>query len=161
MCKTPHCVANKVYCRGFCKACYNTRVQYDKEQDLTGCECGCGVLVPGRFLPGHDNLVRRKIRDGHTNRQRYHQKLRMAAFAAYGGRCACCGLDEWEFLVIDHVDGGGRIHRLEIGGGVEKRGVGAGMYLWLKRSGYPSGFQVLCANCNMAKERAGGCPHAW
>ncbi len=26
-------------------------------------------------------------------------------------------------------------------------------------NGYPDGFQVLCANCNMAKDRPGGCPH--
>lgn len=34
------------------------------------------------------------------------------------------------------------------------------MHRWLEANGYPAGFQVLCANCNMAKQ-SGGCPHTW
>lgn len=123
------------------------------------CECGCGTPVTRRFVMGHNVRVKPRNPDGLTHKQRYHHALRMDAFAAYGGKCQCCGEKHWQFLVIDHIDGGGRKHRLEIGNGVEKRGTGAGMYLWLKRQGYPAGFQVLCANCNMAKERQTGCPH--
>jgi len=35
------------------------------------------------------------------------------------------------------------------------------MYKWLVANDFPPGFQVLCANCNMAKDRPGGCPHTW
>lgn len=35
------------------------------------------------------------------------------------------------------------------------------MYKWLVANDFPPGFQVLCANCNMAKDRPGGCPHQW
>jgi hypothetical protein len=33
------------------------------------------------------------------------------------------------------------------------------LHRWLKNSGYPPGFQVLCFNCNFAKHRKGQCPH--
>jgi len=74
--------------------------------------------------------------------------------AAYGGSvCACCGETDIRFLTIDHVDGDGAQHRKLIGGG-------GNTYKWLRQNGYPSGFQVLCYNCNMGRYRNGGiCPH--
>lgn len=79
-----------------------------------------------------------------------HAANRLAALAHYGGACACCGETFEGFLVIDHIDGNGNEHR-------KAMGARTGVFLWLKRNGYPPGFQVLCANCNMAKERPGGC----
>lgn len=56
-------------------------------------------------------------------------------------------------LTIDHMNNDGAAHRREIG---NRR-----IYEWLERNGYPSGFQVLCFNCNMARHLNGGeCPHA-
>lgn len=82
-----------------------------------------------------------------------HQRLRQEVLAAYGGPvCACCGETEEVFLTIDHIDGGGRQHRLQ-------SGVKGDFYAWLKRNGFPSGFQVLCWNCNHAKHVLGQCPH--
>lgn len=78
------------------------------------------------------------------------------ALAAYGGeqpKCACCGENEVKFLCIDHINGGGGKHRKEI------KGKGLTTYIWLKKNGYPNGFQVLCHNCNMAKGFYGLCPH--
>jgi hypothetical protein len=92
-------------------------------------------------------------------RERYSARLREAAFTAYGGACACCGEGHWEFLVIDHIDGGGRAHRAEIRPDHPSGAGGMYFYRWLKQNDYPPGFQVLCANCNMAKERKTGCPH--
>jgi hypothetical protein len=71
---------------------------------------------------------------------------------AYGGVCRCCGEDEFAFLALDHVNGGGRADRAARGG--------ADWWSSLIREGFPSGYQVLCHNCNTAKERPGGCPHA-
>jgi hypothetical protein len=75
----------------------------------------------------------------------------------YGGFCACCGECEFIFLQIDHVNNDGATHRIETGGS------GSATYAWLIRNGYPDGFQVLCANCNLGKQINGGiCPHsAW
>jgi hypothetical protein len=87
--------------------------------------------------------------------------LRSQALAAYGGRCACCGETEEDFLVIDHVNDDGADHRRAIRGDNQRSNAGAGRttYRWLQDNGYPDGFQVLCANCNMAKSRPRGCPH--
>ena len=82
-------------------------------------------------------------------------KLKDEVFTAYGGYCCtCCGENNKEFLQIDHVNNDGGSHRREIGcvGG-------SGLYGWLKRNGFPPGFQVLCANCNYAKSMYGYCPH--
>ena len=87
---------------------------------------------------------------------RFRKKLREECLAAYGCKCACCGLDDHHFLCIDHVNGGGAKHRREqkiVGGGRH-------LYGWLKARGYPQdGFQVLCYNCNNAKKIYGVCPH--
>ncbi len=81
---------------------------------------------------------------------------RALVLQAYGNRCACpgCGESHVGFLVIDHVNGDGAAHRQKIGGG------GSVMYHWLIKHDFPKkGFQILCANCNMAKGIYGKCPH--
>ena len=84
---------------------------------------------------------------------------RVAALTAYGGACACCGEKREPFLVLDHINGDGAEHRRAM---QPNRGAhppaGYRTYQWLRLRGYPPGLQVLCANCNMAKER-GTCPH--
>lgn len=83
-------------------------------------------------------------------RRRYREE----AFAAYGGKCACCGESEYEFLTIDHAQGGGRKERAELG----ILGA-AGFARWLAKQGYPEGYRVLCHNCNSAYGYYGHCPH--
>jgi hypothetical protein len=84
----------------------------------------------------------------------YHIKLRYETFEHYGGaKCACCGETTYEFLCIDHINGGGNAHRRTI------VTAGKNIYLYLKRNNYPPGYQVLCYNCNNAKGFYGKCPH--
>lgn len=64
--------------------------------------------------------------------------------------CSCCGEDKYQFLAIDHINGGGRIHLKEIGGDI------CG---WIIKNNFPEGFRVLCHNCNMARGLYGNCPH--
>lgn len=80
----------------------------------------------------------------------YNQKKRAIVLTAYGGECRCCGEREIKFLSIDHINGGGTKHRKEIKGAT---------YSWLIKNKFPSGFQLLCHNCNMAKALYGKCPH--
>lgn len=84
-------------------------------------------------------------------------KLKNETFAAYGGPiCKCCGETTFEFLSIDHIEGGGGRHRATLGGS------GTKIYYWLKENGFPSGYQVLCFMCNWAKGKHnsnGACPH--
>jgi len=90
-----------------------------------------------------------------------YKNLKDAVFAAYGGyRCACCGETEPLFLGIDHIENNGAEHRKSIFKGDYRSATGIFMYRWLKKSGFPPGYQVLCANCNHGKHRNGGiCPH--
>jgi len=84
------------------------------------------------------------------------KNIRTEVLFHYGGnppKCNCCGESIIEFLCIDHVDGGGNKHRKQISL------IGSNFYFWLKRNGFPKGYQVLCHNCNMAKGFYGRCPH--
>jgi len=86
--------------------------------------------------------------------RQYHKRkrdeLRDEVLDAYGGKCACCGEVERDFLTIDHINGGGTAHRKAIHGKV---------YNQLRRDGFPLGYRVLCWNCNWAHRLYGSCPH--
>ena len=72
----------------------------------------------------------------------------------YGTECACCGEVEPLFLTVDHMLNDGNKHRKEDPAGRTN------IYRWLIRNGFPSGFQILCINCNQGRHRNGGmCPH--
>ena len=67
--------------------------------------------------------------------------------------CNCCGEHEFLiFLSIDHIT-----DRKNVTHG--KGYWGSQMYRYLRRNGYPPGYQVLCINCNSAKSDSGICPH--
>jgi len=86
-------------------------------------------------------------------RQR-HQRLKAEVIIQYGGRCACCGESDVHFLAIDHINGGGNVHRKQTG-----IGTGAYFYKWLRKHKYPKGYRVLCFNCNFSLGAYGMCPH--
>lgn len=80
------------------------------------------------------------------------KKIRLEVLTHYGLKCACCGENEIQFLCIDHINNDGKEHRKTVPAGY--------FYRWLKKNNYPSGFQTLCWNCNMAKSYNNGiCPH--
>ena len=108
------------------------------------------------------DLARKKATPATPEKRKQHSdaqnaKLRRArrdAIWHYSGganRCACCGESRFEFLVLDHVHGGGNDHR-------KATGI-SNLPYWAKRNGWPLGFQVLCHNCNFAKSAHGRCPH--
>ena len=84
------------------------------------------------------------------HRKASDSKLRRQVIEAYGGECACCGEREPCFLTLDHINGGGTAHRKTIHGKV---------YAELRRRGFPSGYRILCWNCNWAHRLYGSCPH--
>lgn len=79
-------------------------------------------------------------------------RLRMLVLEKYGGHCQCCHEKRNEFLAIDHINGCSKELRAIQRGGTQ-------LYRWLKNNNFPSGYQVLCHNCNMAKSLYGTCPH--
>jgi len=95
---------------------------------------------------------------GHTEKT---QALKREVFSVYSKKlsksnepcCHCCGENtSLDFLCIDHIDG--RKNRKK----VDKRR-GSALYSFLKRNSYPSGYQVLCWNCNSTKFVYLACPH--
>ena len=82
----------------------------------------------------------------------YNRRRREQVLNAYGHQCKCCGVGEFEFLAIDHVNNDGVERRKEHGSGQQFIG-------WLIKHEFPEEFQVLCHNCNMAKGFYGQCPH--
>ncbi len=99
-------------------------------------------------IQNNPSLLKKK----HLKEKRYYQKLKDRAFDVYGGYiCACCGETEKLFLTIDHVNGGGTEHSKTIGRGK--------LYFWLRQNNYPTGFQILCMNCQFGKYIDGLCPH--
>jgi hypothetical protein len=83
-------------------------------------------------------------------------RIRVEVLEHYGGRCACCGETEFDFLTIDHpdMDGTDERKRLRVHGG-------PGFYHWLRKEGFPTHVRLLCYNCNLGARHHGGvCPHA-
>lgn len=80
----------------------------------------------------------------------------------YGGKCTCCGESELIFLCLDHINGGGNEHRRKINRQNNRCGSSSTQfYKWVEKNNYPPILQVLCYNCNAAKEISddGTCPH--
>lgn len=69
----------------------------------------------------------------------------------YGNKCNCCGESIYEFLTIDHVNGGGSQHRKIISS--------QALPNFIIKNNYPLDFQVLCYNCNCGKSNKQLCPH--
>ena len=95
----------------------------------------------------HDMKIRGKI---------WYDNLWSTVFSHYSKgvpHCVCCGEMDREFLQMDHIEGKKKWnHDLSYGGHK--------LYQWIVNNNFPSGFQVLCANCNFGKKMNNGtCPH--
>jgi len=106
-------------------------------------------------------LVRAKYRGPLGFNVRHNTKVRFEVYAHYSSTvipsCACCGEQELLFLTIDHINNNGAQERKQLHNG---KNIGSAFYDWLKKQGYPEGYQLLCFNCNLGKHRNKGiCPH--
>jgi len=127
--------------------------------------------VCGNTLPLTDFYKEKRVKDGryakckkchieitqgrfNANKEKHRNygrvkslKRKMKLVKKFGGKCACCGFDDWRALQIDHINGGGSRHRSEF-----KSGNSYVKYL-LELSGEEIGksYQMLCANCNWIK----------
>ncbi len=120
-----------------CKECTTTR-RIEKRKT----QCSCGKLLEPGYRLCAVCLVKKRAA---AAKQR--QKRRLATITHYGGECVYCGISELIFLTIDHVDGNGKEHRKTEGNHIcavlRRHKAATGQY--------PTGFQVLCWNCNSAK----------
>jgi hypothetical protein len=116
----------------------------------------CGETKSEEYFP-HAYGKPQKSRCNECMRK-YHKegykKRKLMVIRHYGGKCACCGETNIEFLSIDHINGNGNKHRNEV---IGKRR--AEFYPWLIKNNYPEGFRVLCMNCNTSIGWYGYCPH--
>ncbi len=127
----------KLLRRSVCKACHNA---YRRERRKTS---------------DYDKVWREKNKKKYAlQHKENNMRLRQEVLSHYGKVCQCCGESRDEFMCIDHINGKGaeERRRLKIGGG-------GNFYRWLKKNGYPSGYRVLCHNCNMSIGAFGYCPH--
>lgn len=101
-------------------------------------------------------VARRRGLRSNFNRKDYERQYalrrRLELLERYGGKCACCGETRYQFLAIDHINGGGGKHRR-----TETGATNIGYYL--RKQGFPEGYRVLCHNCNHAIARYTICPH--
>jgi hypothetical protein len=95
----------------------------------------------------HPDSVK-KIMKKHN--KKFNVKMKLDVLSHYGvlgiPKCVICGEDDMRCLSIDHINGGGLSDR-------KSKGVngGTGFYHYLKKHGYPLGFQTLCMNCQFKK----------
>lgn len=117
------------------------RYQSNKENEVCPF-CGGELNDNFRCKICHEN----HLRHGKT---RWHRQ-RSIVLEHYGGICVCCGESIYEFLEIDHINGGGTKHRQEIG---------RHFIEWVIKEDFPIDLQILCANCNRSKSRFKSCLH--
>lgn len=101
----------------------------------------------------HNNPEYRQQIAKQSKENRRNLRIEVMSYYSEGTpKCNCCGETTYEFLSIDHINGGGAEHR--------KRGIESkALYRWLRTNNYPKEYQVLCMNCNFAKGQYGCCPH--
>lgn len=79
-------------------------------------------------------------------------KLRKDVFSLYGSKCSCCGETQFEFLTLDHINGGGNQHR--------KKQTYQQLFYEIRKIGKPNPkYRILCYNCNCAIAYHKICPH--
>lgn len=96
--------------------------------------------------PGYFEEARRLSRE-----KRADYKFTVLAMYSEGQPiCSCCNENRIEFLTINHLIGKG--HRRD-------HLPSTALYRFLIVHDFPSGFNVLCFNCNCALGHFGFCPH--
>lgn len=84
-------------------------------------------------------------------RNKHRAKLKNDVVNFYSlGRMCCqnCQQDDIEVLTVDHINNDGNVHRKSI-----KSTGGSPFYQWIRNNNFPDGFQILCFNCQMRKQR--------
>lgn len=82
------------------------------------------------------------------DRDNSRRKLKIEVMTYYGNdKCACviCGESRLACLSIDHINGGGFEQRQALGIS------GSSFHYWLKKQGFPDGYQTLCMNDQFIK----------
>lgn len=130
--------------RSWCKKCMS---EYGKERRLKNPEKVKQESIKWR----NENPERFKLM-----KKQCSMRLKQRVIEGYGGKCSCsgCNEDNFYFLTIDHINGGGHKHRKLLG---NKQG--PAFYKWLIENNFSSDFRLLCWNCNCGRRYLPDCPH--
>jgi len=89
-------------------------------------------------------------RKGHLDyMDSWRKATKIEVLTYYGNNklaCVRCGFSDERALSIDHINDNGAQHRRKIAIS------GDSFYRWLKRKGFPEGYQTLCMNCQFIKK---------
>lgn len=95
-------------------------------------------------------------RRGMARRRILARRLVLGHYSEGTYRCACCGENQYDFLEVDHINGAGTRENIQLFG---RKATSGALYFWLLGNGFPSGYQILCSNCNKSKGKHGMCVH--
>ena len=113
-------------------------------------------LAYGRkYRKEHKDYFNKYTRDRYSkNKERWHayrkelrDRVRQNALEAYGNKCVWCGQTNPMFLTFDHINNDGKEQR-------KKHHTGINLYYYLLKY-LPKDIQILCWNCNLAKDLYG------
>ena len=165
---------NKQRCQDCCdkhKKWYNEYNCVKNNNIIEGmcCKCGINTTMDNKktcetCLGKHKEWWKKS---GYRERQRLlaiqkRKERKIRVINKYGGKCICCEESEIVFLCLDHKNGGGNEHRRQMNKQKGRCGSSSTQfYKWVEKNNYPDILQVLCYNCNAAKEISDDriCPH--
>ena len=135
-----------------CPTCYKKHLKYSRSKRAMRrknhlCHfCGSPDIIKGlRYCMKCKSSIS-------TSQKKHYREVKIQVFTHYGLHCECCGENHLDLLSIDHIGGGGNIHRKEIGEGTT-------FYRWLAKNNFPEGYRTLCHSCNFgAAQNNGTCP---
>ena len=90
----------------------------------------------------------------YESQKKFQDKIKQMIIEKYSNEtnaCVCCKLTDIRFLALDHI------YSIENYKGMPRGGYP--LFLWLRKAGFPPGFQILCHNCNHSKAKHGICVH--
>jgi len=138
--------------RGDCKLCNNIKSsKYHREHPE---KCKNSWKSWRHSNPEKVKARNREFRETHPNYFKEYDKAsieitkRYQVLSYYSNgipSCKWCGNQNFVVLNLDHINNDGGEHRRK------DKSADKNLAGWLRRHEYPSGFQVLCCNCNWAK----------
>lgn len=146
---------------GRCQVCI-TRVAIPGKRSCEICRERSRVYSKTCRIKRPDKCKSYVLRWYKANKQRVSKQhkerrdnIKYLIFEHYGNACACCNESHKEFLTIDHINNDGALFRKN---NPNKRS-NAAFYKSIIDSNFPTNLQLLCWNCNCAKQFHNICPH--
>jgi len=146
--KTRHGKSGKVF---RCKECIKKKRTDQYEADPKASKDATGIWKARNRERSREITTASYHKNKDKYLPRYREKRlerRLLVLRHYAGgepQCSLCLEQNHEFLVLDHIEGGGTAHRKELGSSRK----GEKFYKWVISQNYPPGLRVLCHNCNL------------